>query len=143
MVEAKMALLPVFLLSVPNYWTWTRTTPRKKWFLWSNPYKLEVSITSVREMLELPNFGQVTNIIWQYNLNYEIRFCWWHHWQKLCVTTFFFQNIFTLRRPGVAIFSDTIKSVTMFIKTIFKDSIKVKRVRIYASKCSLYLYFLI
>ena len=27
---------------------------------WSNPYKLEVMITSPIEMLGLPNFGQVT-----------------------------------------------------------------------------------
>ena len=33
-----------------------------------------------------------------------------------------FQNTFILRRPGVAIFADIIKIVTMFIKTIFKDS---------------------
>ena len=36
-----------------------------------------------------------------------------------------FQNIFILRRPGVAIIPD-IKIVTMFIKTIFKNSKKVK-----------------
>ena len=43
--------------------------------------------------------------------------------------------------PGVAIFADIIKIVTMFIKTIIKDSIKVKKIRNYVSKCSLYLYF--
>ena len=44
--------------------------------------------------------------------------------------------------PGVAIFADIIKIVTMFIKTIIKDSIKVKRIRNYVlSKCNLYLYF--
>ena len=29
------------------------------WFLWSNPYKVEVVITSLIEMLELPNFGHM------------------------------------------------------------------------------------
>ena len=32
----------------------------KNWFFWSNPYKIEVMITSLIEMLELPNFGQMT-----------------------------------------------------------------------------------
>ena len=48
------------LESVPNYWTWTKTTSQKKWFFWSNPYKIEVMITSLLEMLELPNFGHMT-----------------------------------------------------------------------------------
>ena len=43
----------------------------------------------------------------------------------------------------VSIFTDIINIVTMFIKTIFKDSIQVKRVRNHVSKCNLYLYFLI
>ena len=55
----------------------------------------------------------------------------------------FFQNIFISRRPGVAIFAEIIKIVSMFIKTILKDSIKFKRIRIYISKWNLYLYFLI
>ena len=45
--------------------------------------------------------------------------------------------------PGVAIFADIIKIVTVFIKTIFKDSIKVKKIRNYVSKWNLYLHFLI
>ena len=32
----------------------------KKWFFWSNPYKIEIVITSLIEMLELPNFRQMT-----------------------------------------------------------------------------------
>ena len=35
-------------------------TPQKKWFFWSNPYKIEVMITSFIEVLELPNFGHMT-----------------------------------------------------------------------------------
>ena len=34
----------------------------------------------------------------------------------------FFQNVFILRRSGVAISADIIKIVTKFIKTILKDS---------------------
>ena len=56
------------------------------------------------------------------------------------VITFF---IFVLRRPDGAIFADTIKIVTTFIKKTFKDSRKVRRIRNYVSKWNLYLYFLI
>ena len=41
---------------------------------------------------------------------------------------------FLLRKPKVAIFANIIKTVTMFIRTIFKDSRKVKRIRNYVSK---------
>ena len=58
------------------------------------------------------------------------------------VTSSLFQNNI-LRRPGVAIFADIIKVITMFIKKIFQDSRKVKRIRNYVPKCNLYLYFLI
>ena len=54
-----------------------------------------------------------------------------------------FQNSFILRRPSVAIFAEIIKIVTIFIKSIFKDSRKVKSMRNYVSKCNLYQYFLI
>ena len=37
---------------------------------------------------------------------------------------------FGFRRPGVAIFADIIKIVTVFIKTIIKDSIKLKQLEI-------------
>ena len=40
------------------------------------------------------------------------------------VITFISKSI--LRRPWVVIFADNIKVVTMFIKTIFKNSRKVK-----------------
>ena len=41
-----------------------------------------------------------------------------------------------------AIFAEIIKIATMFIKTIFKGSKEVKRIRNYRSKRNLYLYFL-
>ena len=46
-----------FLVPVPNYWAWTKTTPQKKWFFWSNPYKIDVMITFLIEVLQLTNFG--------------------------------------------------------------------------------------
>ena len=48
-----------YLVPVPNYWTWTKTTPQKICFFWSNPYEIEVTIMSLLEMLELPNFGHM------------------------------------------------------------------------------------
>ena len=48
-----------------------------------------------------------------------------------------FQNTLILRRPGIAIFADIIKIVTMFIKTIIKDWKKVKRIRNHISKSNL------
>ena len=36
--------------------------PSKKWFFWSNPYKIEVMVTSLIEMLDLPNFGHMTTL---------------------------------------------------------------------------------
>ena len=54
-----------------------------------------------------------------------------------------FSKIFTLRRPGVAIFADIIKIVTMFIKTILEDSEKLVEKEIIKELWNLYLYFLI
>ena len=45
-----------------------------------------------------------------------------------------------LRRPRVTFFAEITKIVTMFIKTIFKYSKRVKRVRNYVSPCNLYLF---
>ena len=54
-----------------------------------------------------------------------------------------FQESFILRRPKVANFAEIIKIATILIKTIFKDLIKVKKIRNYESKFNLYLGFLI
>ena len=37
--------------------------PSKKRFFWLNPYKIEVMITFLTEMLQLPNFGQMTTFV--------------------------------------------------------------------------------
>ena len=57
------------------------------------------------------------------------------------VITFFSRDLI-LRRFRVAIFADIIKIITMLFKTIIKDPRKVKRIRNYASKPNLHLYFL-
>ena len=45
----------------------------KRWFSWSKPYKIEAMITSLTEMLELPNFDHIMNL--QFNLIQEVKFC--------------------------------------------------------------------
>ena len=60
----------------------------------------------------------------------------------ICISPLF-QNVFILRRAGVAIFADIVKILTMFIITIYKDSRSVTINRNYVSKYNLYLYFLI
>ena len=47
-----------------------------------------------------------------------------------------------LEKAGVANFADIIKIATMFIKSIFKDSKKVTRIRNYILKGNLYLFLL-
>ena len=44
--------------------------------------------------------------------------------------------------PRATMFAGIIKIVTMFIKTILKDSKKFKRITNYVSKCNLCLFFL-
>ena len=51
-------------------------------------------------------------------------------WTEIMTSRPLFQNTFILRRPRVAIFADIIKIVTMFIKTIFEDSKKLKELEI-------------
>ena len=57
------------------------------------------------------------------------------------VITFISKKLY-FKKGWVAIFADIIKNVTMYIKTIFKNSRKVKRIRNYVSDCILYLSFL-
>ena len=49
------------LLLIPNYWTWTKVTPQKSGFS-SQIFISEVMITSLIDMLELPNFGHMTKL---------------------------------------------------------------------------------
>ena len=74
--------------------------PSKKWFFWSNPYKNEVMITFLIEML-------VTKL--------------WSHDHIYKLSHMSFQNFLgdVIKRPGVAIFSDLVKIVTMFIKNSY------------------------
>ena len=58
------------------------------------------------------------------------------------VISFFLKKII-LRRAGVALSVKIMKIVTMFIKTILKNSRKIRITRNYVSKWNVYLYFLI
>ena len=42
-----------YVVSVPDYWTWTRNTLQKDQFFWLNLYTFEVMITFAIEMLQL------------------------------------------------------------------------------------------
>ena len=53
-------ILRPYIVSIPSYRTRTKSIPQKIWFFWSNPCKIEVMITSLIEILELPNFDHVT-----------------------------------------------------------------------------------
>ena len=55
----------------------------------------------------------------------------------------FILNTFNLRRSRVTNFADIIKITTMFNKTTFKDSNKVKRIKNHVLNFCRYLYFLI
>ena len=64
-------------------------------------------------------------------------------WTKFITSKSLFQNTFNIRKAAVANLAEIIKILTIFIKTNFKDSEKVKRIRNYVLKWNLYLYFLI
>ena len=100
--------------------------------------KIEVVITSLIEMLELPHLVTWTNL--QYNLNHVMKFCWWCHQQELWCQPLF-QNTIILRKPGVAIFADIIKILTRFIKKIFrlKKSYKKEKLCIKMESISVFL----
>ena len=98
-------------------------------------------INSLTEMLELPNFGQMTKFTLSFESGDKIVLV--ISWAEIMPSKAFFQKIFILRSPGVAIFPDIIKILTVLIKVILKDSRKVRRIRNYVSKWNLYLYFLI
>ena len=98
-------------------------------------------IASLTEMLELSNFGQITEFTIEFESCNKILLL--TSWTKTMTPQLFFQKNLILRRLRVAIFAGIIKIVTLFIKTTHKDSRKIKRIRNYVSKWRLYLYFLI
>ena len=118
----------LYLFPVSNYRTWTKTTPQKKQFFWSDPYKIEVMIISLTEMLELTNFGcRTTSTIWFESLD-EIFLA--TSWTGIMTSKPLFENAVVLGRPGEAIFADIIKIITMSIKKSLKIQEKLKGLEI-------------
>ena len=96
-----------------------RPTLKKMGFFWSNPYKIEGVITSLIEMLELPNFGHmITSTIRLDSSKKKIV----GDVMDRSYDVIIMSKYLILRGPRVAIFAEIIKIVTMLIKTIFKDS---------------------
>ena len=64
----------LYLESVPDYGTLTKTTPREKWFSWSNPYKIEVAVTCLRtaRITKLWSHEKIYNTIWITWLNFAV-----------------------------------------------------------------------
>ena len=124
-------------MPVPNYWTWTKTTPQKKQFFSSNPRKIEVMITfyTNARVTKLWSHDHIHNIIWVMWQNFVGNVI-----DKIydIITSI---SRFILRRPRVAI-ADIIKILIMLIMTIYKDSRKVKINRKYISKWNLYMNLL-
>ena len=96
----------------------------------------------------LPSTNARATKLWSHDHIHNIL---WFMWQSLLVTSYIeyrteeplFQNTVILRRAGVPIFADIIKTLTTFVIIIYKDSRKIKMNRNYVSKYNLYLYFLI
>ena len=49
-----------YLPAVPIYWTLTKATLQEKGFFWSSPCEIEIMITFLIGMLELPKLGHMT-----------------------------------------------------------------------------------
>ena len=101
-------------------------------------------ITFLTEMLELPNHGHMTASAIEFDSRKKMLLMM--SWTDILTSYPLLQNFFVLERPRVVIFANIIKALIMFIKTIFKESKKLKRIGNYVSKCNLenaVLYFLI
>ena len=48
-----------YLVPVPKLLNLNQDHPSKRRFFWSNPYEIEVMITSLIEMLKFPNFSHM------------------------------------------------------------------------------------
>ena len=85
-------------------------------------------MTSLIETLELPNFGHITTSIIYFNSRCKILMM--TLWTKVMTSQSLFQNTFILRRSRIVNFADIIKISTIFIKTTFKDSKKLKELEV-------------
>ena len=97
-------------------------------------------ITSLIEMLELPNLGHRSTSTVQSESRDKILLM--TLWILIMMLKSLFQNTFILRESRGANFGDIMKIAIIFIKIIVKD-LKNKRFRNYVVKCNLYTNFLI
>ena len=93
--------------------------------------------TSLIEMLELPKLWSHDYIY--NNLNHVIKFCW-HVMHINYDDINFISKYLYFKRAWGSHFCWHHKIVTFFIKTIFINSRKVKRIRNFVSKCSLFMH---
>ena len=78
-----------YVVPVPTVLNLNQDYPSRNMFFWSNPYKIEVLLTSVIEMLQLRNFGHMTIFtIWFESL---IKICCWRQRHKLWRHKFYFK----------------------------------------------------
>ena len=97
-------------------------------------------ITSLIEILQVPNFGHMTTSTVSFESRDKILLV--TSWIEIMTSQLLFQNTLILRRPRVVNFTDVIKIKIKFMKTTYKDSKKVKRIKNYIIKCNIYLHFL-
>ena len=130
-----------YLVPVRNYYTWTKTTPQEKRFFWSNLYKIEIMITSSHRNARV-------NKLWLYDHFHNII---WTRWWNLL------GDVMDINYDVIAIISKSCyfkkawgnhfcwhhQNYKFFIKAIFKDSRKVKRIISLVSKYNLHMYFLV
>ena len=130
----------MYLVPVPNYWTWAKTTPQKKWFFWSNSYKIEVMITSVRQIrvTKLWSYDHIYNIIWIMWQNFVGDFI-----DRIYDVITFISKYIYFKKDWGSHFCWHHQNLTMLFTAIYKDSKKDKIDRNYVAKYNLYLYFLI
>ena len=56
----------LYQMPTPDYWTWTKKTPQKKWFFWSSSHKIEVKMITLIEMpvTKLWSRDHIYYVIW-------------------------------------------------------------------------------
>ena len=91
----------LYLVPVPNCWTWIMTIFQKSWFFWSNPYKIDqlcyvnFSHKNAR-VTKLWSHDSIYNIIWVTKFFYwRLGQILWRH--KLYFKIPFFKNSYSSR----------------------------------------------
>ena len=130
----------LFLVPLPNYWIWIKTTPEKKRFFCSNLYKSEIMITSYANV-------RITKL-WSHDHNHNVICVMWQNFvgdvidRIYDVITFISKYLYFRKVCGShSCWHD--QNFDHIFRTIYKDWRKVKINRKYESKYNLYLHFVI